>query len=1152
MSTLGTRIQLEGLLLIALSEETYIATAKPIVVSQTINVEGSPSSVPPPGLLNGATYGTIASITIEEQPVSALIDTVGLDGSFTVTHYNPAVLPDTLSFTFSIIDETGKSNTASITINMDEVIEQLLNLRVNKVKVTRLFLNRVEKFYLKANKLTVFRTKGKVTLPSYATLQNIVNNMAVGDWYELPNTVIPLTTQAEVNAITAQEGGDPMWGYTGSGSVIKTWNGSATNGEDKWWFWGGGHTDYGGNELYEFDLATLAWTRLNLPEALTEDILTGTSGKAPLNGSGAMHTYDVIQYNPVSKTIWIYKSTVVFTLDGFGDLLPLSFWELDPVTLEWTRHESGVNVGTGITCWDPIEQKAVVYPRAFGQSGPFFVDETGAITKVGVTGNIGTAVGVYNATNRTMLYKESDTDDLVEVDLTSNPIGSPYIAFTTPQEFKSIMTNDASAVYDTSNDEVVFYPGTGKAIFTYNPAGAGSMAYADNATSPVTPQNSSQRPLGKFIYHEPTDCFLLYNHEQYGVFVHKKAISTQLSARFDFTEIPEQVFVESCSEAENMNIFCLDTANLYPTGKLPWVDGDVFTPTIRVDVDGTLPTGVTWNRVTGKLSYDGSAIGANEIQSIRLHEPISNVYSDYFEVKVLAPTLVWNYTTSGIPFQTAVIAAIAGNTRTENVILVEDGEWQGEALITGGNGYITCMENKDNIYLIGKPGSMPIMSGTRTDWSEDYPDPDDGLWGSLLVLRFSFATTVHIKNIEARYCKLSTASCYNITINKFSYHTYLGTGWHGVQMSDALTGDVTNHLTNFLTYHIGAWAQQHPIYDHTVPSRSIVPILPYEGHTIVNNLKSYETKFPGNPSGGHVYKSISTYVTIRNSWLSFCEDPDVPNFDRIGDMGTSLHANQRAILYNNDFYSYYDPSLGAGKNGDQYTLLFQPRALQDGLGSLQPSYFAWPAIKGNTIGVDEKKGHSCWENWNGPADAYSDAWQSTRNPEFHGTNVAPYNYSTTGTYGDETANAIPPVDAPFWDNLGDVGDPANEEAYWKFITHCRFNKIVTPNPYYRVIAITSRTSAPNTTDGSDNKDFLPVPPNWVERTWLHACNNTFEDFQVPYHTDFQEPRGVVYAYGVNSTADATRDNITLYGGDITITDGVSSGTHIAIPSTIKI
>jgi hypothetical protein len=77
--------------------------------------------------------------------------------------------------------------------------------------------------------------------------------------------------------------------------IIDAWSGGALDTRREWLLvWGGGHSDYGGNELYAFDLKTLAWTRLTNP-SVPDRAKTATY---PDGQPRARHTYNYVEYVP--------------------------------------------------------------------------------------------------------------------------------------------------------------------------------------------------------------------------------------------------------------------------------------------------------------------------------------------------------------------------------------------------------------------------------------------------------------------------------------------------------------------------------------------------------------------------------------------------------------------------------------------------------------------------------------------------------------------------------------------------------------------------------------------------------------------------------------------------------------------------------------
>ncbi len=103
---------------------------------------------------------------------------------------------------------------------------------------------------------------------------------------------------------------------SGPGSVLTAWNGAAFDEKNLLlYFMGGGHGDYGGNEVYEFDLETGRWSRLTDPSPLSflYQRREKTSSKAARycwtpdmrRVPGAAHTYDGLQFSRKTRTIFL-------------------------------------------------------------------------------------------------------------------------------------------------------------------------------------------------------------------------------------------------------------------------------------------------------------------------------------------------------------------------------------------------------------------------------------------------------------------------------------------------------------------------------------------------------------------------------------------------------------------------------------------------------------------------------------------------------------------------------------------------------------------------------------------------------------------------------------------------------------------------------
>jgi hypothetical protein len=121
-----------------------------------------------------------------------------------------------------------------------------------------------------------------------------VDSLQPGHWCMVSNSQMesvearpPLISQSLYNTIQ---------GSTQVKSVMKAWSGgSFDTTRNRLVVWGGGHADYFGNEVYAFDVSSLAWTRLTLPSAGAFDF---NPEVLPDGRPASLHTYDGLEYIP--------------------------------------------------------------------------------------------------------------------------------------------------------------------------------------------------------------------------------------------------------------------------------------------------------------------------------------------------------------------------------------------------------------------------------------------------------------------------------------------------------------------------------------------------------------------------------------------------------------------------------------------------------------------------------------------------------------------------------------------------------------------------------------------------------------------------------------------------------------------------------------
>jgi hypothetical protein len=197
--------------------------------------------------------------------------------------------------------------------------------------------------------------------PNLAKLRAITDALPIRQWANVPGTALhPAVPPPSM----IPDGGTA----TGPSSVLSAWNGCAYDAEDqKLYFWGGGHTDYGGNEVYELDLETLKAGRLTNPTPLTMPPPASMNAPADcrLPGDGtplASHDYDGIVWCPLTKTVWLWP---YIGYCSQGQIITAGqCWEFDPVKKGWRRGpdvpKSPVGFGMCNACWVPKHGKILL------------------------------------------------------------------------------------------------------------------------------------------------------------------------------------------------------------------------------------------------------------------------------------------------------------------------------------------------------------------------------------------------------------------------------------------------------------------------------------------------------------------------------------------------------------------------------------------------------------------------------------------------------------------------------------------------------------------------------------------------------------------------------------------------------------------------
>jgi hypothetical protein len=179
-----------------------------------------------------------------------------------------------------------------------------------------------------------------------AAAQSTPSTMPADSWLVAPNTAM-----RAVAPTNGQFAG--TWGTSGPASVIVAWGGAALDTQrSRLVLFGGGHSDYWGNEVYAFDIASLAWSRLTDPTVnptLNNDVnWDGTPN--------SRHTYSGLAYIAHADRFFALGGSIA----GNGFAATQNTWTFDFNSKTWSNMNPSPTPGGGLgeNCsYDPATKK---------------------------------------------------------------------------------------------------------------------------------------------------------------------------------------------------------------------------------------------------------------------------------------------------------------------------------------------------------------------------------------------------------------------------------------------------------------------------------------------------------------------------------------------------------------------------------------------------------------------------------------------------------------------------------------------------------------------------------------------------------------------------------------------------------------------------
>ncbi len=316
-------------------------------------------------------------------------------------------------------------------------------------------------------------------------------------WYEIPGT--------RLRPVCAGENGFPqVLGNTGCAAITSAWSGGAFDtSRNRLLMWGGGHSDYAGNEVYALDLDTLTLERLDDPTAVLRDGCT--NGGTYADGKPvSRHSYNHLAYLPGQDALFAWGGSQ-WQCGFFRD----DAWAFSLSALSWTplSTTNGPSGGFGRSvAFDP--GSGLVYARddfdlySYSPAANAWTKRTA--TEVGASDY---KTAVIDTVRRRYYYSERENPTTVRWYDIASPTGTVTRQSLATSGCGFLSDEGAGWEYDPVQDRLVGWAG-GNTVYLMDPD-TGACTTVTHAGGPSALPNGT---FGRFRYVPALNLFVACNH----------------------------------------------------------------------------------------------------------------------------------------------------------------------------------------------------------------------------------------------------------------------------------------------------------------------------------------------------------------------------------------------------------------------------------------------------------------------------------------------------------------------------------------------------------------------------------------------------------------------------------------------------------------
>lgn len=322
-------------------------------------------------------------------------------------------------------------------------------------------------------------------------------------------------------------------GSTGVASVMDAWSGGAFDEVgDQLLIWGGGHTNYAGNEVYTFKLSNLQWSRLTEPcppnivsasNAIESTGYYGTSANTSnpdFAQPRSRHTYDLLQcyngkmYSVVGHALYITAGSAPQT-DAFN---------ISAATWSHVASISSSTLYAGVTCLDTSGNiwytggGSQGFIKRFNITSGIWIEHNDQFHDTGVL-SAGYFTGVYHPPTNRLYAFGMDHCVAWNLDISNNSITHIDVPVSGPRNIVSAVA--PGLAYDPISQLIVGWNG-GSGVFTFDPNTSAFTKVVLDPSNTVTPTDANAiGTYGRFRYSPISNVFVGVNKTSENVYLFK-------------------------------------------------------------------------------------------------------------------------------------------------------------------------------------------------------------------------------------------------------------------------------------------------------------------------------------------------------------------------------------------------------------------------------------------------------------------------------------------------------------------------------------------------------------------------------------------------------------------------------------------------------